>query len=210
MQQYQMQDGPKNSFRDSLSLKADWKIAPGQSLWAMYQVNYYSSFFGNRNITWDAGTSGAPATAGGIPLTYGPEFTSGAAGRGSVRHGTSFRDKYGLANAGAAKYRFKNHDWEIDAGLGDSASRSWYRDSDNGHFQEVRTTLQGVSRVSYAGVEAPRPVSINALATDGSTVDPYNLSNYRINTVRIQPLDAKDKFLTAHLNVRRELSFLPI
>lgn len=72
MQQYQMQDGPKNSFRDSLSLKADWKIGPGQSLWAMYQVNYYSSFFGNRNITWDAGTSGAPATAGGVALTYDP------------------------------------------------------------------------------------------------------------------------------------------
>jgi len=209
MQQYQMQDGPKNSFRDSLSFKADWKIGPGQSLWAMYQVNYYSSFFGNRNLTWDVGTAGTSNPAGGAALSYGPDFTTGAAGRGSVRHGTSFRDKYGLANAGAVKYRFKNHDWEIDAGLGDSSSRSWYRDSGNGHFQEVRTTLQGVSKVTYTGVEAPRPQGINALAADGSSIDPYNLSNYRINTARIQPVDAKDKFLTAHLNVRRELPFLP-
>lgn len=209
LQQYQVQDGPKNSFRDSFSFKADWKIAPGQSLWAMYQINYYQSFFGNRNLTFDVGTNATPLTAGDPGLTWTPDTVNGPTGRGTVRHGTSFRDKYGLANAGAVKYRFKNRDWEVDAGVGLSTSRSWYRDTDRGHFEEVRTTLQGLSRITYAGIQEPRPTTLTASAANGTSIDYLDLSNYRINTVRSRPLDAKDEFVSGHVNVKRNLDFLP-
>lgn len=209
LQQYSMQDGPKNSYRDSASIRADYRIAPGQSLSAMYQINYYASFFGNRNLNWDVGTAATPTTTGGTALSWGPTLTIGAAGRGSVRHGTSFRDKYGLANAGNVMYRYNVGAWDIDAGLSDSHSRSWYRDTDRGHFSEVRTTMRNVSRVNYIGIENPRPQTIQVVGTDNSFLDYNNLSNYTLNTVRSQPINASDDFKTGHLNAKYKIGGLP-
>ncbi len=209
LQQYSFQDGPKNSFRDSFSVKLDYKLAPGHTLWAGYQFNYYKSFFGNRNLNFDVGNNAAPTTTGGIPLTWNQESTNGAAGRGSVRHGSSFRDKLGATNVGLVKYRFNGRLWDFDAGYGNSISKSWYRDESRGHFSEVRTTLQGVSRVNYGDIYDLRPGTLTALNAAGAEIDWKNMSNYRINTVRSVPLDAKDEFQTVHANLRRELDFLP-
>ena len=208
LQQYLFQDGPKNTYRSSVSLKADWKAAPGHVLSAGYQFNYYKNRFGNRNVTWDVGTNPA-ATGGTTPLTWGPDFTSGASGRGSVRHGTSFRDKLGATNAANLKYRFTGRRWSADAGLDYSVSKSWYRDLGKGHYEEVRTTLQGVSRVAFDNIQTPRPMGFRALTTAGAEVDHTTLANYRINTVRSRPLDASDQFRSARGSVKRHLDFLP-
>ena len=204
-----MQDGPKNSFRDSISVKMDWRISENSTLWVGVQSNYYEAFFGNRNLTWEAGANAVPTPITGSPLTFGPGFTNGATGRGSVRHGGSFRDKMGATNALLAKYRFVGDLWEVDAGAGASRSRSWYRDTGRGHFSEVRTTLQGVSRVLFSDYKEERPGIIRAVTSAGADIDYNNLGNYRLNTVRSVPLDAEDEFVNLHLNVKRELSFLP-
>lgn len=209
LQTYTMQDGPKNSYRNSGSIRADWKIAPGHSVFVSLQSNYYKSQFGNRNLNWDTGTAATSSTAGGQALSWSPIFTNGATGRGSVRHGTSFRDKLGETNAAQFGYRFNGHLWDIDAGLHGSTSRSWYRDSKNGHFSEIRTTMNGVSRVSYLQIKEPRPESIVVYNANAGIMDPTILANYRLDTARTQPVDGKDKFTGAFLNVKRELDFLP-
>jgi TonB-dependent receptor len=209
LQNYVMQDGPKNSFRDSVSVKMDWRISPASTLWVGLQSNYYKAFFGNRNVTWEAGANNVPTPATGTPLTFGPTFTEGATGRGSVRHGGSFRDKLGATTALLAKYRYVGDLWEFDTGLGASASRTWYRDTGRGHFSEVRTTLQGVSRVTFSDIEGDRPGTIKALSANGAAIDYTNLGNYRINTVRAVPIDAKDEFRSFHANLKRELNQLP-
>ena len=99
LRQYQIQDGPKNTFRDSFSVKADWKPARYHVLTVGAQVNYYHSFFGNRNTNFDVGASEVPTPATGVPLTFGPAFAYGATGRGTVTQGASFRDKYGATRA---------------------------------------------------------------------------------------------------------------
>ncbi len=209
LQQYVMQDGPKNSFRDSISAKLDWRISPESLLWVGYQFNYYHSFFGNRNITWEAGTNGVPTPASGSALSFTPDSTNSATGRGSVRHGTSFRDKYGAANALLSKYRYNGRVWEFDAGLGYTASKSWYRDTRDGHFDEVRTTLQGVSRVNMSDFTPDRPENLVALTAAGAELDWHALPGFRMNTVRSRPLDAKDEFRMAHANLAREIEGLP-
>lgn len=209
LQSYTMQDGPKNSFRDSLSVRADFKIAPGQTLFATVQSNYYKSQFGNRNLNWDVGTTATSSTAGGQALSWSPLFTNGATGRGSVRHGTSFRDKLGETNAAMIGYKLNGRLWDIDAGVHGSTSRSWYRDTKNGHFSEIRTTLNGVSRVSYLQIKEPRPEQLVVYNANGGIVDPTILANYRLDTARSQPVDGKDKFTGLFANVKRELDFLP-
>jgi len=124
LRQYQVQDGPKNTFRDSLSVKADWKPARYHLLSASAQVNYYHSFFANRNTNFDVGSSDLPTPATGTPLTFGPAFTSGATGRGTVTQGGSFRDKYGGTRAANLNHTYKGREWEFDSGLNASISKT--------------------------------------------------------------------------------------
>jgi iron complex outermembrane recepter protein len=210
MQNYTIQDGPKNSFRDSLSVRADWKPAPGHTVFATYQVNYYKSQFGNRNLSWDVGTTDIPQ-GGGVPLEFSKaEYTSGASGRGSVRHGTSFRDKMGATNAGQVGWRFNGRLWDVDGGAHASTSRSWYRDTGRGHFDQIRADLTGLSRVEFRNIREPRPEIINAYDAAGNLLNPYIAANYRLVNVNSRPIDAIDEYSGVYLNIKRDLDFLPV
>ncbi|WP_158277561.1 TonB-dependent receptor [Opitutus sp. ER46] len=208
LRQYQMQDGPKNTYRDSGSIKVDWRITPTQVLSASVQANYYHSFFGNRNLNWDVGSNNVPSPATGVALTYGPDFTAGATGRGSVSQGAAFRDKYGRLTALALTYRYTDNGWEVNSNANISVSKSWYRDLERGHFSGLNTTLVGVSRVNYDGISPERPAKLTALNASGVELSPYDLGNYRVTTLRTQPLDAKDQFKNFQLAAKRELGAL--
>lgn len=206
LQQYVFQDGPKNTFRDSISIKADWKVAPGHVISANWQSNYYLSQFGNRNYNFNAGTS-ATATGSGVlvPLSYNSTSVIGATGRGSLTGEMSFRDKYGLTNAAIVNYRYTGDRWEIDAAANHSMSKTWYRDGGHGHFSSVRTTLVGASRVSYENIAEERPGTIRVYNSAGTELDWTNFANFNITQGRINPIDAKDFVTGLDLNAKREL-----
>jgi iron complex outermembrane receptor protein len=206
LQQYQFQDGPKNTFRDSLSVKADWKVRPHHVLSASLQTNYYLSQFGNRNFAYNIGTTATPTTTGGQALTWTPTSVTGASGRGSVQGQTSFRDKYGATTAGNITWTYKENAWEVDASLNASRSRTWYRDTARGHFSEVRTALAGVSRISFNDINPLRPGSISIYNAAGTLIDPTLLSNYTITFGRGNPIDAYDQFAGGNLNAKYNLN----
>ena len=209
LRQYQVQDGPKNTFRDSFSIKADWKPARYHVLSASAQVNYYHSFFANRNTNFDVGSSDVPTPATGTPLTFGPTFAYGATGRGTVTQGGSFRDKYGATRAANLNHTYKGREWEVESGLNASISKTWYRTSERGHFSGVNTALQGVSRVLYDGITYPVPAKFTALDSTGTQIDYNNPANYRLTTLGNTPVDARDEFRAGRVNVKRALPFLP-
>ena len=95
LQQFQIQDGPKTTNRASIGIKADYKLTDTQVISAAVQNNYYKTFFGNRNLTWDMGTNGTPSTNTGTPINWSQNHVTSASGRGSVTQGSSFRDKLG-------------------------------------------------------------------------------------------------------------------
>lgn len=206
----QLQDGPKNTFRDSLSFKVDYKPADGHVLSATYQVNYYKSFFGNRNINWNVGSSDQPASGGTRALNWSPDFTHGADGRGAVTQGGSFRDKLGATNAGSLKWRFNAREWEIDAGINASKSKNWYRDTSRGHWDVVNTEMINDYRVDFDGIVYPGPKLITVYDEAGTIVDEYDLRNYRLRnssagsyTARSRPMDSSDRIDGAHVNIKR-------
>lgn len=206
LQQYQFQDGPKNTFRNSLSLKADWKVRPHHVLSASLQTNYYLSQFGNRNFAYNIGTTATPTTSGGQALVWTPTSVTGASGRGSVQGQTSFRDKYGATTAGNVTWTYKENAWEVDASLNASRSRTWYRDTARGHFSEVRTALAGVSRISFTDINPLRPGGISVYNAAGTLIDPTLLSNYTITFGRGNPIDAYDQFAGGNLNAKYNLN----
>lgn len=206
LDQYQLQDGPKNTWRQSASVRADWKVAPNHLLSATLSWGHYQSAFGNRNVTWNIGTTSVPSTTTGVALTWDPTATNGATGRGSVNMGTSFRDKLGNVLSGNLKYTFTGRDWNVEAGVNKSRSKSWYRDTANGHFDQISLTMLNVSRVQFGGYNNLYPQSITVLNAAGTALDSHLLSNYRLDTVNTRPVDGTDEFLTIYGSVKRELN----
>jgi iron complex outermembrane receptor protein len=205
LQQYVFQDGPKNTFRDSLSVKADWKVAPGHVISANWQSNYYLSQFGNRNYNFNVGTSATSTPSGGQALTYSPTSVVGAGGRGTLTGEMSFRDKYGLTNAAILSYRFNGSKWDADANVNWSKSKTWYRDGGRGHFSSVRTSLIGVNRLAYEGITVDRPSTIRAYNSAGTELDWTNLANFNITQGRVNPIDAYDQIYGFDASAKRDL-----
>ena len=77
----QLLDGPRDLTRNSLSVKADWKITPNSVLSVGHIINRTDTRIGSLTYTWSTGTNGTPSVGTGTPLTFGPNFTIGATGR---------------------------------------------------------------------------------------------------------------------------------
>jgi iron complex outermembrane receptor protein len=211
LQQFQLQDGPKTTNRSSIGIKADYKISDAQVISLAFQNNYYKSFFGNRNLNFNMGTNPAPNPATGTPLVWGPDYVTSATGRGSVTQGSSFRDKLGNTFSTKLNYNYKAGDWTVNAGGAYTESRSWYRALGRGHFSNVGTTLQNVSTVSAWGMNGGPSPGIVWLARNsaGVELDERNLNNYRIGTLRDDPLDGQATMKEAKIDVEKQfdLSF---
>jgi len=202
LQQWQLQDGPKTTIRDSLGIRADYKVADGQKLSLALQNNFYHSLFGNRNINFNMGTTATPTPASGTALTWGQDFVQAATGRGSVTQGSSFRDKYGNTAAVNLNYTLNSSTWEVEAGANAVSSRTWYRAMGRGHFANVGTSLQGVSVVRADNIKFPS-LSWTAKDSTGALINPYVLSNYRITTASNDPIDGQATMKSAHANAER-------
>lgn len=209
LRRYSYQPGPKNSYRDSLSAQADWRPAKDHVISVGAQFNYYHAFFDDRALGFDVGSTNVPTPATGVPLTFGPTFTHGATGRGVVSLTAFTFDKYGLMTAGNVAHRYKGRTWELDSGLNVSKSRSWYRDTGNGHFFDVQAALPSVSRVLYDGIKESFGYKITALNAAGNPIDYGKLSNYTLTGATTGPRDGMDKFKAGRINVKRRLDFLP-
>lgn len=203
LQQWQIQDGPKTTTRASIGIKADWKVTRNQTLSAAVQDNYYKTFFGNRNLSFNMGTS-TVATSGtnSVPLSYGPDFVQAASGRGSITQGSSHRDKLGNTAAGNLLWKWEPENWVIDAGASMAKSRTWYRALGRGHFSNVGTTLQGVRNLRADNVPLPG-MSIVARDASDNAIDFYDLDNYRLGTLRDDPVDGIAKMRSLRLNAER-------
>ncbi len=211
LQQFQLQDGPKTTNRHSIGTKADWKLTDTQVISLGFQNNYYHSYFGNRNQNFNMGTNAVPTPATGTPLVWGPDFVTSATGRGSVTQGSSFRDKYGNTFAAKLNYTYKSGDWTATAGASYAKSRTWYRALGRGHFSNIGTTLQGVSTVSAWGINGdPSPGIVwTARNAAGTSIDANDLNNYRIGTLRDDPVDGLAEMKEGKVDIERQfgLSF---
>lgn len=216
LQQFQFQDGPKNTFRDSLSIKTDWKITDNQVVSVAVQNNYYKSFFGNRNLNFNINTTSTSAVTGGTPLQWGQDFVQSPTGsittatgfgnRANVTQSGSFRDKLGNTSVVNATYRYTGNYWKVDGGVHGANSRTWYRDLSRGQFSAFSTQLVNVATVRATGIDFTVPtMTWQALSPTGQAIDYNNLANYKLTTARTQPVDGKAAMRGAFVNVQRDI-----
>ena len=209
LRNYQVQDGPKNNHRQSVSGTVDLRLSATDIVSVGAQWNFYDAFFGNRPVTYNVG--------GTAPRDFSDDFVNGALGKGSVvLGGTSFRRKYGYTYAADASWRHTGPVWKIDGGFAFSHASNHYHDEQNG-FINPTLTLRGnpaspaasSPTVNYAGIRAGSylmPTKITVLDSTGTTpIDLSNPANYNITSATFAPLDSADVFKTARVNARRDL-----
>lgn len=194
LEKYTMQDGPKTSTRISFGGTMDWKISSANVLSFTAQDNFYDSFFGNRNINFDTGSS--------APASWGPTFTDGAVGKGSVQYGSSFRHKYGVTFDLGTKFVHSGSIWTTDAALDYSHASSHYQDQQGGYFEGATYKLSNVT-VDYTGITPVSPAGITVANKSGQAVNPNDVGNYTLTGTDFNPANSEDLFRTAQANAKR-------
>ncbi len=197
---YELQDGPKETLRQSIGLNADWKITEAGVLSVGYQWNDYDSFFGNRNYTWNAGSS--------IPDSqFDSTYTLGRTGSGEITGATSFRNKFGSTHHISADFKHFGETFTVMAGGYYSYATNEYNDIDNGHFSNVGTRQRKLT-IRFDGITDIGPTTITATDADGNDVTTPMLSNLNLRSARSQQYDSWDEFTGAHLKLRKSIESL--
>jgi TonB-dependent receptor len=212
-QQFSPRVAPRSKTLTAGSLKADWRLTPHSilSIGGRWNRNI-AARTGSLTITANAGTNGTPSVAGGVPLSFGPDFTTGATGRGGITIG--MLQQYSVfENEGVfLKHRFDNGKWRIETNLNYSSSETDLNPNSRqpgGFFPNVSATLLTPNRVSFRGLGPDGPDVIEAFDNNNRPLDIYDIRNYRLSAISedVRHLDNSSKFAT--LDVRRRLDVFP-
>ena len=195
--------------RDSVSLKADWRITPHGVLSAGLTSTYYVADIGFYDFLVTAGTTGTPTILSGTNLSYGPDYTNGATGRGSAVQSNTFRHWSSTGTTGSLNYRFNDGNWKVDSGVSRSYSRNWLRDTAAGFFAIVSVTNVVPERVTFSGINSLGPTATRVFDNNNNELSVYDASNYKITAATTRPSETRDEVGSQQLSVRRTLRFLP-
>jgi TonB-dependent receptor len=205
-------EGPRLAYRRSLAVKADWRVATYSVLSAGFQTSAFLNERSPIETAISAGTNATPAVAGGKPLTFGPDFTSGATGRGSMTlmGGADFQQP-GRTRAGNFRYRFDDGKWRIEAGLDHSISIGAVRDSNASppRFRAMAYSFAVPIRVQFNDLGDVAPRTIRLFDNNEREVSMFELRNYRLATAQSTFRDFTDSLGSGKLDVRRQLPFVP-
>jgi TonB-dependent receptor len=165
---------------------------------------------GSISATANAGTNGTPTPATGTPMTFGPDFTSGATGRGGVTIG--MLQQYSIFEnlSTYLKYRHDDGKWRIEASVNYSEAETLLNPDSagpHGFFANVNASLTVPVRISFTGIGPHGPSDIRAFDNSNREVDLYDIRNYRLNTATEDRRRLINTSRYANLDVRRRLQW---
>lgn len=209
LQQWGLRAAPRSKTLTAGSLKADWRVARYGvlSVGARWSENI-ASRTGTLNTTVNTGTNANPTPASGTRMTFGPDYTIGATGRGGVTLASG--QQYSIfENHGAyIKYRHDDGKWRIETSYNYSASETILNPNSNepgGFFPNMEATLTMPVRITFTGIDQFNLANMQAFDNSNREIDLYDIRNYRITQAREdrRHLDNTTHFL--NLDVRRRL-----
>ncbi len=197
LSQYTIQDGPKESDRDSLGLTLDFRLSARDRIALSYQ---YSSFDG-----WISSRSLAFAPNQIVASSLSPTSVRGVAGAGqlTLNNGNN-RVRENRTYLPTFTWRHDGPAWKLDFATGRAYGKNSMRDMDKERFLAVSARRTGVT-IGFADTGYLRPgvITVADNAT-GQPLDPYRLENYALNTLTSTPQRASDINFTATGNARRD------
>jgi iron complex outermembrane receptor protein len=207
----QLLDGPRNITRNTLSIKADWKVTPNSVLSIGHVASRTDTRIGSLTYTWNTGTNGTPTPATGSAFSSSPTETIGATGRGSLSNNGTNQLINQISDTTTLNFRYDDGRWRIESGLSRSASQTKRRYADAGFFLQAIATNKSPVRVSFRDIGGgARPGIVEVFDNNNNVYDYHDISNYRGTTANNSTLDYRSFSNTGFLNVRRSLTFMPV
>src|SRR5687767_2908275 len=210
LQQFTIQDSPRYTNRSIYSLKADWRVTPNSviTFGTRYGKNTRAST-GHTIATPNAGTNATSAVVGGTNLSYGPDFTLGATGRGALTVTGGWQYSVDYTSGTNLGYRYDDGKWRLEANANYSHSETLLPSTTRGHFNNVTAVSRNPVRVNFLNIGEDRPGIIEAFDNDNRPVDILDPANYRISAATHD--DRKHVLSSRHGNadLRRRLDVFP-
>ncbi len=211
LQTFQYVAAPRLNSRNSVGLRADWRVTPHGVLSLNLEAGRFESDRTSVDYTFNVGTNPTPTPATGVRFSYGDDFAIGATGRGSVvTMGTASVFQTLDTVAGNLRYRYDNGDWRVETGVGKSISDGGYQDTKEGRFRQLGIAMAFPVRVTLADVQRDRPRTIQVFNAANQQVDPFDPNNYVLNTANSTPRYIRDEMVNGRLDVRKTLDFLAL
>lgn len=199
---YQYNVFPVYEHRYSLGTRLDWKASPHDTLSFTYSGNWLVQDYEQHNFILNTGTN---------PLAWGPDFTRGRPGSGTVNVNNTARYVRVRNNIFRLNYRHIGALWDFTGGLGYNFSDQSYRAISHRQFETASARIQGAT-IDFEGVTDHRPGRITVRNAAGQIVDPLDVRNYNFflngasgtrdndGTAKSARFDAKRKFYSAVAN----------
>lgn len=210
LQSFGVLNYPRLEDRSVYSGKADWRVTPNSVVSVSARWSRYEGRIAGSSFTPNVGTNGTPSVAGGTSLTFGPNFTTGATGRGTVTLGDAGQyfneDSWGTNG----NYRYDDGNWKVEGAVSYSGSERTRPTQEEGQFSGTNIQLKNPARISFLQAGPARPGDIRAYDNNNNEVDLYNLSNYRLNLGVGAPIRQRAAFKSGSLNVKRSFDFASV
>jgi iron complex outermembrane receptor protein len=190
---FNFSNGPKQTDRTAVSLSADYRLSPRDTVSAGIQYTYFHAHWTARGLAFNLTNA----------ESYGPTFSQSRPGTGTVVITSSTRSKRGTTAMPSLRYRHYGPVWTAEAGGAYSRATNHYRDYEYGHMNSLQATLSGVTLRFENPGEQPPVIRVTNAA--GAPVDPYLLSNYTLNSGNTNGGDSQDEFRSFYANLRRDL-----
>ncbi len=169
MGMYLMQDGPKNTVRNSANVKLDYKVSDNTFILSSLQWNQYHSAFRNTNVRWDTGVRSSATNQ-----TSAADTTLSAAGKAMTQFGASWRDKYGETWHGDIAIEHTINNLKLNAGAYFSNATNHYRSYAKGNVEGATLqwkNINGQIRLSDYGGIGGKDSSVSIEHIDGAGVN---------------------------------------
>lgn len=191
---HRIQERPKITERNSLSVGADWRVSPQDVLTFGFQYSYFTAEFWVRQLHFDTGRV----------ASFGPTFTQGAAGAGFMQILTDAREKNNTGWAPSFRWKHTGPVWQWNLGGAYSAASNNY--SNEGYFLGNNAFYRNLTvRFDQLNGEFPENVTVTDAA--GQPANIYDLNNYRLETVSGQNYNSEAIVRSAYVNAKRDLGF---
>ncbi|MEY2878385.1 MAG: hypothetical protein RLZZ15_765, partial [Verrucomicrobiota bacterium] len=194
---FQVNDAPKESDRDSLGVTLDFRLSPRDRVSLSYQYSSFDGWISSRQIlfapTQIVASSISPTSVQGVAGVGVVTLTNGG---NRVRENRTYMPTFSWRHDGPL--------WKLDFATGRGYGKNAIRDMDKERFLTNTARRTGVT-IGFADTGYLRPGAITVV--DNATrlpVDPYQLSNYALNTLVSTPQRASDINFTATGNARRD------
>lgn len=201
VQTYNLNNFPVFERRNAIGGRLDWRPFPLDTISLSYSGSYYRHNYTRRHLIINAGTN---------PVSWGPNFTHGAAGAGSVNQDSVVRFAHQRLHNLALNYRHVGSQWNVTGFLGYSRAMNMTRHLSHEAFENASARLTGLT-INLDDFDYYLPGTITARNAAGP-VNIFDLGNYTLSNrtaslnrtghsiSKSGKFDVTRKFFTAGLN----------